>query len=150
MTYDFPAFDNILNYLPITEKIATSGQPCREDFQAIAKGGYSTVINLGMPDAPDAIAEEGQLVTALGMNYIHLPIPFHRPELHHAYLFNDIMQAFKHQKVWVHCVKNYRVSAFMFHYSTHYLGMSVNQAKSNVQKIWQANEVWRAFIAMKL
>ena len=33
------------------------------------------VVNLAMHDADDAIADEGRLVSAAGMSYIHLPVP---------------------------------------------------------------------------
>ena len=63
----------ILNHFQVTDDIASSGQPTVEQFDEIASGGYDTIINLAMPDHENSIANEGSLVTSLGMTYIHIP-----------------------------------------------------------------------------
>jgi protein tyrosine phosphatase (PTP) superfamily phosphohydrolase (DUF442 family) len=50
------------------------------------------------------------------------------------------------QPVFVHCAANMRVSAFMYLYRLIYEGMSDEQAKSDLQKIWTPNDTWQAFI----
>ena len=74
------SLDAIRNFVQLTPRIGTAGQPSENQFQLIADAGYKTVINIAMPDHPDSIDHEGKLVTELGMNYLHLPVPFDQPK----------------------------------------------------------------------
>ncbi|MDJ0674379.1 MAG: sulfur transferase domain-containing protein, partial [Calothrix sp. MO_167.B42] len=70
---------NIYNYLKISDKIATSGQPDKEDFAMIKRAGYQLIINLAMSDSPDALLDEKEIVEAAGMEYIHIPVVWDNP-----------------------------------------------------------------------
>lgn len=83
--------EKIRNYVQLTEKLGTGGQPSAEQFPIIAENGYRHVINLGMPDHADSLSNEGELVSALGMNYIHIPVPFDKPTREHVRLFCKIL-----------------------------------------------------------
>ena len=91
----------VTNFVQLTEEVGTAGQPTAEQFADIAAAGYTTVINLAMPDSDNAIAEEGSLVTSAGMRYIHLPIDFAAPTAAHARTFIRLMQALDGDKVFV-------------------------------------------------
>ena len=65
--------------MQLTENFATAGQPSADQFSIIADNGCQHVINIGMPDHPDALSNEDELVSTLGMNYLHLPVPFGNP-----------------------------------------------------------------------
>ena len=99
----------IRNFVQMTEAVGTSRQPTAAQFDEIAQAGYSAVVNLAMPDSDDALADEGSLVTALGMKYIHIPVPFDAPTKEHLRSFIRVMRAIDAYKVWVHCVVNARV-----------------------------------------
>ncbi|AFY36805.1 Beta-lactamase hydrolase-family protein [[Leptolyngbya] sp. PCC 7376] len=139
---------DILNYLQVNDGLATSGQPRAEQFAEIANLEYRTVINLALPTSDDAIAHEGELVTAQDMNYIHIPVIWEKPELSQYQLFCVVMEAHKPFKVWVHCAKNMRVSCFVALYGMKYLGFSDKEAASLISKIWQPNEVWSQFMSL--
>ena len=138
---------DILNYLQVTDSIATSGQPRVWQFAEIAQLGYDTVINLALPTSDEAIANEAELVTAEGMNYIQIPVIWEKPELSQYDLFCAVMQANQSEKVWVHCAKNMRVTAFMALYAQQYLDFSAKTATAFISKIWQPNKVWSEFMA---
>jgi protein tyrosine phosphatase (PTP) superfamily phosphohydrolase (DUF442 family) len=139
----------ILNQFQVTDKIASSGQPTQEQFGEIAAGGYEVVINLAMPDHENSIASEGSLVTSLGMTYIHIPVPFAAPNEDHYAAFSGYMDALAHQKVWVHCIVNARVSAFLFRYLQTNRGKTANEAKTPVLEHWlpDMDDVWKEFIS---
>jgi len=120
------SLDAITNHRRVSDRIAASGQPEEHQFKAIAKAGYQVVINLAMPNSENAIREEGNIVTAHKMTYVHIPVPFDAPDATHLRTFINTMDAFARQKVWVHCVLNYRVSAFLFQYRR----LACNAAKS--------------------
>ncbi|HIO97215.1 MAG TPA: hypothetical protein EYG71_04740 [Leucothrix sp.] len=60
------AVENILNFIEVSELISTSGQPSPHQFEEIADAGFSTVINLAMPDSTNALPDEGGFVTEAG------------------------------------------------------------------------------------
>ncbi|MEM7000066.1 MAG: protein tyrosine phosphatase family protein [Pseudomonadota bacterium] len=138
----------IYNFEAITDWLGTSGQPQAAQFAGIAQAGYKAVINLAMPDSDNAIADEGRLVTEHGMAYFHIPVDFAAPTVDDLRLFFGVMQALDGQRVWVHCVVNARVSAFVYQYLPHVRGFSEADAQTRLLKRWlpQMDDVWRAFI----
>ena len=116
---------DIINFVQISDNIASSGQPSEADFTQIAYLGYKTIINLALATSDNAIAIEGDIITELGMSYLHIPIQWQKPTFEQFQLFVAIMQQQQHKyKVWVHCALNMRVSAFLYLYSALYLNIS--------------------------
>lgn len=137
----------IINFLQIDERLATSGQPTPEDLDRIARNEYQTVINLALPLSDNAIANEGQMVTSKGMNYIYIPVVWEAPQIGQFRLFADVMNCQKEQKVWVHCVLNLRVSCFIYLYNVIERGFSASEAREIMDKIWRPNTIWSEFIS---
>ena len=134
--------ERIRNFVQTTGNFGTAGQPSADQFPIIAENGYRHVINIGMPDHADALANEGQLVSALGMNYIHIPVPFDKPSRDQVGLFCKMLSQISHQKVLIHCIMNYRVSAFMYHYLSKIEGRDDNGARSVMFQKWDMEPVW--------
>lgn len=129
--------------------MATAGQPRREQFASIAAAGFDVVINLALPDHPDSLADEGALVTGLGMTYCHLPVPFDAPSPLHLQRFCALLEAQREQRLFVHCIMNYRVSAFMYLYLVHVEGYAEADARSPIFDRWQVEPQWRALLQME-
>lgn len=140
------SLDAIRNFVQLTPRIGTAGQPSENQFQLIADAGYKTVINIAMPDHPDSIDHEGKLVTELGMNYLHLPVPFDQPKADHVKQFFGLLQAQSEQPVFVHCIMNYRVSAFMYHYLTLIEYWPRDRARSPMFEQWKIEPQWQAIM----
>ena len=140
---------DIYHFEAITEWLGTSGQPTAEQFQLIAEAGYEAVINLALPSSDNAIAHEGSIVTKHGMAYFHIPVVFERPTLADLQLFFGVLNALEGRKVWVHCVVNARVSAFVYQYLRCVRGFDDEAAKTELLKRWlpQMDAVWQAFLA---
>ena len=96
--------ESIRIFVQLTPNIGSAGQLTADQFQAIFEAGYQQVINLAMPDHPDSIDNEGQLVTSLNMSYYHIPVPFAAPRAHHVREFCALMEALEGSRVFVHCV----------------------------------------------
>jgi protein tyrosine phosphatase (PTP) superfamily phosphohydrolase (DUF442 family) len=141
----------IRNFVQTTETIGTSGQPTVEQFSEIARAGYSSVVNLAMPDSDDAIADEGTIVTSLGMKYVHIPVPFDAPTKQQLRSFIRVMRAIDGEKVWVHCVVNARVSAFMYHYLRIDKGYEDDAAKNQLLRRWEPkmDAAWKKFLQLR-
>ena len=52
----------IRNFIQLTEQYGTAGQPTEDQFETIAMNDYKHVINLSLPDHPDSISSESELV----------------------------------------------------------------------------------------
>ncbi len=144
------SLETIYNYVLMRPWLATSGQPKPEQFADIAGAGYSAVINLALPSSDHAVANEGSLVTEHGMSYHHIPVPFDAPDASHLRTFYGVMRALDGDKVWVHCVVNARVSAFVYHYLKHEKQSEETDARSPILERWepQMDEVWKRFIEL--
>ena len=148
--------EEILNFVQLTADVGTSGQPTVTQFKTIADAGYAAVVNLAMPDSENAIAEEGSIVTGLGMRYVHIPVPFDSPSTDDLRLFIGTMNALQGGsgqqggRVWVHCAMNLRVSAFMYHYLHHAKGLDRRTSRSPVFERWEPrmDAVWQNFMAL--
>ncbi|MBD2176540.1 protein tyrosine phosphatase family protein [Pseudanabaena sp. FACHB-1998] len=140
----------IINFLPISDKLATAGQPTVEQFREIADAGYETVINLALPTSDGAIANEAELVQSLGMEYVAIPVLWESPTMEDFSQFLQAMDKRQNQKIFVHCAKNMRVSAFVYLYRRSRLDCPPEQAIADLHKIWQPNEIWQNFIDMSI
>jgi protein tyrosine phosphatase (PTP) superfamily phosphohydrolase (DUF442 family) len=140
----------IYNYLKISDSIATSGQPTKEQFSAIKDYGYQTIVNLALPTSTNALPDEKQVVENLGMQYVHIPVIWENPTLEDVEQFFSVMKANADQKTFVHCAANMRVSAFMYLYRRIHDRMSDEEAKKYLDRIWLPNETWQKFIEQVL
>jgi protein tyrosine phosphatase (PTP) superfamily phosphohydrolase (DUF442 family) len=140
--------EDIINFYQITENIGTGGQPTISQLSEIAKANYSVVINLAMHDSDNAIPEEGNVISSLGMTYIHIPVPFDAPSSNHLKKFFKVMDSFEDEKVFVHCAVNARVSAFMHQYLTLKKGVSSEQATSPLLQKWlpEMDSNWKSIM----
>lgn len=139
---------DIVNFVQLDERIATSGQPAARDFEAIAAQGYGTVVNLALPTSDNALPDEGAIVTGLGMNYVHIPVQWDAPRPAQFRRFAGLMGQLEGEKTWVHCALNMRVSCFLYLYRRHELGWSEADARRHMDPIWnpRENPAWSAFM----
>lgn len=139
--------ENIYNFLQISNLIATSGQPTEEQFSVVKNSGYQVVINLGLISSSRALSNEKQLVNSLGMEYIHIPVIWDKPEITEFSQFVSVMQTNSDKKVFVHCIANKRVSAFMYLFRYLCQGMTQEDAEKDLHRIWIPNDIWQQFMS---
>ncbi|MBD2691521.1 protein tyrosine phosphatase family protein [Anabaena catenula FACHB-362] len=137
---------DIYNFLQISNLIATSGQPTIEQFTAIKQAGYQLIINLALPTSPNALPDEEEIVEDQGMKYINIPVVWENPTIENVTEFFSIMEANANQKIFVHCIANKRVSAFMYLYHRLCKGSSDAEAKIALHQVWLPNQIWHDFI----
>jgi protein tyrosine phosphatase (PTP) superfamily phosphohydrolase (DUF442 family) len=144
------AVSEIYNFRALGERLGTGGQPTEGQFRAVREAGFDAVINLALPTSDNALAQEGSIVTGLGMSYVHIPVDFKTPTAQDFRAFCGVMEAFADRRVFVHCAANMRVSAFVFLYRVLRLGMAVSEAERDLHAIWQPDEVWSRFVQKQL
>ena len=142
--------NKILNYVKINELISTSGQPKIEELELIANEGFEVVINLAVATTSNALENEDKIVSSLNMSYIHIPVDFENPKISDLKLFLNVLQALGANKVWIHCAKNYRVSAFMYVYHKYILHTPFEQIDLSIFDMWQPSLVWQELMKVSL
>ena len=138
--------DSIFNYVQITDKLSTSGQPTEEQFAAIRDEGFETVINLLPQEKENALKNEAEVVHALGLDYVYIPVVFTKPNEENFAQFVAAMQEYAASKVWVHCAVNARVSAFVARYREEILDEPRETARAPIKQIWEPYGVWLDFL----
>ncbi|WP_439533102.1 protein tyrosine phosphatase family protein [Polymorphobacter sp.] len=127
-------------------RLTTSGQPTEPQLADLKALGVETVINLGLHSHERALPDEAASLGALGIAYIHIPVPFDAPDDNHFTRFCAAMADTAGQTVHVHCILNMRVSAFLYRYRRDVLGMDEAEARAAMTGIWQPDGVWADFI----
>jgi len=140
------ALDAIYNYLPLSDSLATSGQPSQAQMVEIAKAGFQVVVNLGLTKTDYALEDEAGLVKSLGMTYVHIPVLWEAPQKADLETFFAVMDVHRDKRVYVHCAANMRVSCFVALYRILRLGWDREEAFQDVFRIWTPNEDWQSFI----
>jgi protein tyrosine phosphatase (PTP) superfamily phosphohydrolase (DUF442 family) len=141
-------FEEIRNFLPLSENLFTGGMPKAEELRDAAEHGVQAVINLALHDLPNALPEEEELVKSLGMTYINIPVLWNHPTRENLNEFLDAMDAHNKEKVLVHCEANYRATAFPALYRILRLGWKREHALDVMHQIWDEEKypVWKKFI----
>lgn len=147
---------DIYNFLEVNDFLITAGQPTAEQLRAAAAEGIKTVINLAASEPPYTLAGEAELVQSLGMNYYHIPVDWNNPLESDFAAFEALMQRLSdpdnpevpREKTLIHCVANFRVTAFYSLYALKHLGWSEEQSDRLRARIWQERDypVWEQFI----
>jgi uncharacterized protein (TIGR01244 family) len=137
---------SIYHWHRLDDRITTSGQPTESQLADIAALGVRSVINLGLHSHEKALPDEAASVSALGMRYVHIPVDFQNPTEHDFTAFCAAIEASKDAPVHVHCIANYRVSAFFYRYRRTMLHMDAAQAREDLDQVWSPDAVWTAFI----
>jgi uncharacterized protein (TIGR01244 family) len=138
--------DGIYNWHRLDDRVTTSGQPTEAQLADIAALGVRCVINLGLHSHEKALPDETASVAALGMQYVHIPVDFKRPTDADFSAFCTALQEAGDAPVHVHCIANYRVSAFFYRYRREVLGVDESNARADLDRVWKPDAVWAVFI----
>jgi protein tyrosine phosphatase (PTP) superfamily phosphohydrolase (DUF442 family) len=136
---------DIDNYLPISDTLATAGQPTEEQFTDIRHAGFEVVVNLALPTSTNALVDEPAIVAAHGMTYYPIPVLWEQPTAADFEQFQAVLTHSADQKILVHCAMNMRVSAFVYIHRR-LSGVPEAIAAADLAKIWQPNATWQQFI----
>ena len=146
ITFRGRKLDDVFNYVRIDERTATSGQPTAAQFETIKHSDFDVVINLLPSDTENALSNEAEIVRALGLDYIYIPVSFKGPTEEDFALFTSAMDRHSDKNVWVHCAVNARVSVFVARYRRDVLGLSDETALGPIAAVWEPFGVWKAFL----
>lgn len=144
--------DDIRAWQRLSERVTTSGRLQEHDPARLAAIGVRHVINLAPAEHPEALPGAEAAFAALGVAYTHIPVPFDAPTEEHYRAFVTALEAAE-EPVHVHCIANWRVSAFFYRWHRDACGMAEPEARALMERQWspETNEhedapTWAAFI----
>ena len=138
------------NFVVVSERIHTSGQPSAAQLGGLKGKGYDLVINLAPPTTLGSISDEGMLVARTGISYLNIPVDWHSPRYEDFELFSNILKQSASMHVLVHCQVNKRASLFTFLFRVIHDGAAPDRAWENVNAVWVPDEQWRDFARVVL
>ena len=127
---------HIRNFQRLDERITTSGRIRDEELDDLAAIGVAHVINLALDDHPEALPDEAARLAERGIGYTHIPVPFSSPSDEHYNAFIEALESAGDAPVHVHCIMNYRVSAFFYRYHRERLGLPEDRARALLEAQW--------------
>jgi protein tyrosine phosphatase (PTP) superfamily phosphohydrolase (DUF442 family) len=141
-------FEDIRNFLALSEYLFTAGMPKADQLTDAAKKGVQTVINLTVANADDALPNEKELLDSLGVEYIHIPVEWGNPTRQNLEDFMIAMDTHKENRVLVHCQANYRATGFVTLYRILRLGWDKETAFQDLRKVWNPEKfpIWQKFL----
>ena len=137
---------HITNWRRLDSRVTTSGQPNEGELAEIAALGVTHVVNLALHSHERALPDEAGSAAALGMDYTHIPVAFDNPTDADFARFCDVMRDLDGRTVHVHCIMNFRVTAFFTRYRRDVLGWDEARARADMDAVWQPDPVWTAFV----
>lgn len=144
---------DIRGWQRLSDVVTTSGRLEEHDIARLAAIGVKQVVNLALDSHPDALADEGGKLAAAGIGYTHIPVPFDAPDDTHFAAFRAALEQAP-KPLHVHCIMNWRVSAFFYRLNRDVLGMPEPEAHALMQQQWEPDRsdrpewsVWAQFIA---
>ena len=138
--------DDISNFREYSDVFASSGQPSGKQLKALESEGYRRIVYIAYSDHDNSLDNEDRLVKELGMEYVHIPVEWSAPTRSDFHLFAAALQSEPEKKTLLHCQVNFRASAFAFLYRVIYQGVPVQEAKADMNSVWEPNETWRDLI----
>ena len=133
------------NFVAISDRLPTSGQPSETQLNGLADKGYALVINLAPPETIGSVPDEGMRVGSRGIAYVNIPVDWHRPRYEDFALFSDVLRHAGTRRVLVHCQMNLRASVFTFLYRVVHEGADPDRAYDSVTAVWTPHEQWKAY-----
>jgi uncharacterized protein (TIGR01244 family) len=126
--------EHIACWQRLDSRTTTSGRLTAEDVAALAGLGVRHVINLALEDSPGALAGEAGLLARAGLRYTHIPVAFDSPKEAQFAAFRAAYEG-DDAPVHVHCIMNWRVSAFFYRYNRE-KGMDEAEARAIMARQW--------------
>jgi len=147
--------DDIFAWQRLDRRTTTSGRLLADDIAKLASLGVRHVINLAPDEGQGALAGEADLLAGHDIRYSYIPVPFGAPEDRHFDAFVESYCA-DDEPVHVHCIANWRVSAFFYRYNRDHEGMDEVEARALMEQQWSPETwdhdmapVWVDFIAKR-
>lgn len=131
--------NSIPNFLKLSDKVWTGGQPPLETLPLLKDSGIKTIINLRVHSEYKGDEEQAK-AKELGLHYINVPVVYTAPEDKDATEFLKVTdEQLKKGPVFIHCTAAIRVGAFWMIRRMMRDGWSYDQALEEANRIGLRN-----------
>lgn len=139
--------EDICHFRKVNDLVFTGGQPTEEQLAAVASAGCNVVINLAPYTQGRSLPNEEASVAALGLTYYNIPVDMGNPTREELLEFDRLILGNHGRRIFVHCMANYRVTAFLSLHAMKYWGWSRPEAESFIASTWRLTEYppWEEF-----
>lgn len=128
----------------ISDRVMLAGQPQPTDWAALYDQGYRLVIN--MRSDPERAAVQARYAEAVGLRYLHLPLPAYELEPEHLAEFHAALQAAApDEKIVVHCRTASRVALLWMLDQITYTGLSTADAEAALRAAGYDDDAMETF-----
>ncbi|HVG22450.1 MAG TPA: protein tyrosine phosphatase family protein [Blastocatellia bacterium] len=124
----------IRNFLRVSEKFCTGGQPRLEHLAKLKAEGVKAIINLRQPGEHRS-GEEEAMAKQLGLRYYNIPVAFADPKEEQATEFLKLTDDANNLPVFIHCTAAIRVGAFWMIRRVLRDGWTVEAAEEDAKKV---------------
>ncbi len=137
-------FSDVRNYIEYDDTLSSAGQPDAKQLARFKDAGFDRIVNITFTTddepAEDAIARE------LGLQYVQIPVIWSAPTVQDFRVFAAVMQSSPDARTLVHCQANYRAVVFSFLYRVAIRGDDFEEARRDMESVWEPNETWTDLI----
>ena len=113
-----------------------------DGLDTLAGEGLEVVIDL-RPDPPD---QQKQKVSAHGIDYVHVPVSWSKPQVRQFDAFRNALQQHRDKRVLVQCAANYRASAVTYLYQLLVEQVPEDDAVAPMLSVWKPDGKWARYI----
>jgi protein tyrosine phosphatase (PTP) superfamily phosphohydrolase (DUF442 family) len=138
------------NVVVIGPDLVTAGQPTAQALATLSMQGFEAVVYLAPASVPDAVKDEPALLSRQGIEFIHIPIPFHAPSVSHLEAVSAALQRLQGRRVLVHCQVNMRASTMVFLHRVIQDRHSPADAWDAVTRVWSPHGPWKRLVLDQL
>lgn len=135
----------INNFYQYNDLLAAGGQPSEQQIRVLKEEGYEAIVNISPVTTRNYFDGEAALIEELNMHYIHFPVDCGNLQEIQYFVFRNILDGLKGNKVFVHCGGNIKSSNLIHMYQTLEEGVDESQSLQSLKKIQQPEEKWFSF-----
>ncbi|MEN7537917.1 hypothetical protein [Aurantiacibacter flavus] len=122
----------------LSSEVTTSGMLADRNLRDLIRADIKHVLDLTPKGHPEALPGEEHALRLLGIGYTRVSVPFATPEEEHYQAFVRAVEGLP-RPLHVHCVANYRVSAFFYRYHLE-CGWNEQEARALMMQHWEPDE----------
>lgn len=129
----------------IDATLATSGRLLPGAPEQLKAAGYQVIIDLRTP-TESGVAEAQQAAEAAGLRWLNVPVTG-TPDAAQFVAVSAVLTAERPNKLLVHCSSNKRASAMVMLHRVTREGVSLADARRDMDVVWQPRKGWNDYIA---
>lgn len=136
----------IPHWMTVDDHFALGAQPDQVGIDALAREGFTLVLNLNTPDARNFWTDEARSVARAGMHYVHYPLDCSRLTRDKYEILRGILMAHRGGKVFLHCAMNVKSSGMAHVFRVRELGHDPAVSRDQMARYTPGHDPkWEAF-----